>query len=724
MSATPMEAKYPSFKGRPSHADTHFVAVDLSFPRPEGLTRAAAVPARLLLAGIVAVSFGLRFAAALVHTTPLYFPDEYIYGSIARSLAETGRPLIRGHSAHFPAMLEPLLAAPFWLTHDPTVAYRLTQAENALAMSLAAIPVYLLVRRLGGGSWPALAAGALTVASPDLFFASFVLADAIAYPLVLGAIYLGVCALSEPTRRLQIGFAVLAGLATFTRVQYVFLPVVFIVAALVVESGSVRTVWRRFRLSLGLYAAPLLLVAVLGPKRLLGYYSGVADLGVKPSAIGHWLGTDALLLAYSAGFALVPGALVGLAYALRRPRTRDENAFAALAVGALLAIFVEASLYAASGTDRFQERYLMVLPPLVLPAFALWLRRNRPGARVAALLGLGLVALAARVPLSGYTISDSKQDSPFLLAVFRLEKGIGIGTGSLVVALLASALALLGAAVCYRAFLARWAIGATILAAAFVSLGAVAFDAHVVRSVRTSLLPPDARWVDHAGLGGVSMIQTPATLHAAVNEQLFWNLSLKHLYFLDDASPIDAFGSERVRAARDGRLVSKGRTLRGPLLISNYAVRVKLSGAVAVGHGPNYDLYRALGTPRFALFAGGLYQDGWLSASGHMTVWPAQNGRVRGVLTLPLSLPPKPRSETTTLQLRGPGVTRNVTVHPGQSIVVRLKVSHRGPWTLSFRTKRPGYLSDGRPISVMAQMPTFAGIYCGQNTANSTATVA
>jgi Dolichyl-phosphate-mannose-protein mannosyltransferase len=688
------------------------VAVDVSFPRPEGLTRAAAVPARLLLAGIVAVSFGLRFAAALVHTTPLYFPDEYIYGTIARSLGESGRPLIRGHSAHFPAMLEPLLAAPFWLTHDPTVAYRLTQAENALAMSLASIPVYLLVRKLGGGTWMALAAGALTVASPDLFFASFVLADAIAYPLVLGAIYLGVCALSEPTRRLQLGFAVLAGLATFARVQYVFLPVVFLVAALVVESWSVRTVWRRYRLSLGLYAAPLLLVAVLGPKRLLGYYSGVADLGVKPSAIGHWLGTDALLLAYSAGFALVPGALVGLAYALWRPRAREENAFAALAVGALLAIFVEASLYAASGTDRFQERYLMVLPPLVLPAFALWLRRNRPGARVAAVLGLGLLALAARVPLSGYTISDSKQDSPFLLAVFRLEKGIGISNGSLVVALLASALALLGAAVCFRAFLARWAIGATILAAAFVSLGAVAFDVHVVRSVRTSLLPPDARWVDHAGLGDVTLLQTPATLHAAANEQLFWNLSLKHLYFLDNASPIDAFGAPRAKAARDGRLVSHGRTLKGPLLISNYAVRVQLAHAVRVARAVHYDLWRQLGTPRFAIFVGGLYHDGWLAQAGRIIVYPASDGRVRGIFTLPLSLPPKPRAETTTLQLRGQGAKRNVTVQPGETIVVKFRVSHRGPWTLRFKTSRPGYLADGRPISVMAQMPTFAGLYC------------
>src|SRR5213078_4481349 len=130
------------------------------------------------------------------HATPLYFPDEYIYASISRSLAEHGRPLIRGGPAHFPALLEPLAAAPFWLTNDPTLAYRLTQAENALAMSLAAVPVYLLVRRLGGGSWAALAAAALAVASPDLFFSSFVLADAIAYPLVLGAVYLGVRALA------------------------------------------------------------------------------------------------------------------------------------------------------------------------------------------------------------------------------------------------------------------------------------------------------------------------------------------------------------------------------------------------------------------------------------------------------------------------------------------------------------------------------------------------
>jgi hypothetical protein len=688
------------------------VAVDVSLPRPEGLASAAALPARLLLGGIVAVSFGLRFAAALVHTTPLYFPDEYIYSGIARSLAEHGRPLIRRHSAHFPAMLEPLLAAPFWLSHDPLVAYRLTQAENALAMSLAAIPVYLLVRKLGGSSGWALAGAALTVASPDVFFASFVLADAIAYPLVLWAVYLGVCALSRPTRANQLGFAAFAGLATFARIQYVFLPVVFLAAALVVERGSFGAWARRFRLSLVLYAAPLALGALLGPKRLLGYYSGVADLGVKPVQIGHWLGTDAMLLAYTAGFALVPAAVVAFAVALWRPRSREESAFAALSVGVLAALFAEAALYATNGSDRFQERYLMVLLPLAFPAFLLWMRRGRPGSRFVAALALGLVVIAARVPLSGYTISDAKQDSPFLLAVFRLEKAIGIGNGALVVALVASGLAFLGAAVGFRPRLARWAVGASIAAAVLVSFGAVAFDSHVVRSVRSSLLPADARWVDNAGLGDVTLLQTPATPHAAADEQLFWNVSLKRLYFLDNATAIDAFGSPRVKAARDGRLVSGRHTLRGPLLISNYAVRAELSGAVRVARGANYELWRPTGTPRMALFVGGLYHDGWLANGGHITVWPARDGRVRGVLRLPLSLPPKPRSERTVLQLRGPGLVRRVAVNPGTSKVLFLRVNHRGPWRLDFHTNRPGYLADERAISVMAGMPTFAGSYC------------
>ena len=687
------------------------MAVDVSVSRPEAFARATAVPARLVLAGIVAVSFVVRFVAALGHTTPLYFPDEYIYSAIGRSVAESGKPLIRGHSAHFPAMLEPLLAAPFWVFQDPAVAYRLTQAENALAMSLAAVPVYLLVRRLGGDAWAGLAGAALTVASPDLFFSSFVLADAIAYPLVLGTVYAGVRALARPSRGAQLGFAALAVLASFARIQYVFLPLVFLLAALVVERGSARAAARRFRLSLGLYAAPLALGAAVGPKRLLGYYAGIANFSVRPGAAAHWLGADAMMLAYAAGLALVPGAVAGLVVALRRPRTREECAFAALAAGLFAALFAEALAYATNGSARFQERYLMVLLPLVFPAFLLWLRRGQPGARVVAVVALGFLALSARVPLSGYTIGDAKQDSPFLLGVFRLEKAIGIGDGSLFVALAAAGLACLAAGAAFRARLAPVAVAASLAASCAVSVGAASFDHHVVRSVRSSYLPSDAQWIDHAGLGDATLIQTPATPHARAHEQLFWNRSVKRLFFLDAATAIDAFGSPRAHVSGDGRFVSGGRTIGGPLVISNYAVRARLVNAVAVARGADYELWRPFGTPRLALFVGGLYHDGWLASSGHITLWPDRNGRVTGTLRLPLSLPAG--TERTVLQLHGPGVRRRVAVLPLHHVLVTIRVSHRGPWTLNFHTDRPGYLADERPISVQAGMPTFSGSFCG-----------
>ena len=399
---------------------------------------------------------------------------------------------------------------------------------------------------------------------------------------MLGAVYLGVRALAEPSRRLQLGFAALAVLATFARIQYVFLPLVFVAAALVVERGSVRAVWSRFRLSVLLYAAPLAFAAVLGPKRLLGYYSGVADLHVRPGEIAHWLGTDAMLLAYAAGFALVPGAIVGIALALWKPSSREESRLRSALVGLLLGLFAETALYATNGSDRFQERYLMVLLPLVFPAFVLWLRRGRPAKHAVALIAVGLLALSARVPLSGYTVSDFKQDSPFLMGVFRLEKAVGVGDGSLSIALGAAVLAGLGAAVAFKSRLVWLAVGATIVASCAVSLGAVSFDHHVVRSVRATYLPPDARWIDHAHVGDATLIQTPATPHARAHEQLFWNSSLKRLAFLDQASPIDAFGHPHVTIADDGRFLLGGKTLRGPLVISNFAVRAQLTGAVRV----------------------------------------------------------------------------------------------------------------------------------------------
>src|SRR6266480_1015694 len=95
-----------------------------------------------------------RLIAASARPVPHYLPDEYIYPSLARSFAEHGRPLIRGAGVHFPALLDPIVTAPVWLvTDDPVRAYRLTQGIHAVLFSLAAIPAYLLCRRLGLARW-------------------------------------------------------------------------------------------------------------------------------------------------------------------------------------------------------------------------------------------------------------------------------------------------------------------------------------------------------------------------------------------------------------------------------------------------------------------------------------------------------------------------------------------------------------------------------------------
>jgi hypothetical protein len=688
------------------------VAIDFTAPRgeelrlPVGLAWISAIPARLVLAGIVAASFLIRLVVAFAHATPLYFPDEYIYASIARSIAEQGRPLIRNAPAHFPAVLEPLAAAPFWLFHDPALAYRLTQAENALAMSLAAIPVYLLARQLGLGAGLALAGAALTVASPNLFFASFVLADPLAYPLLLTTLYVGVRVLAWPTRGGQLAFLVLTGLTALTRIQYALLPIVFVAGAIAVERGSLRKTLRAFRLTWAIFAAPAVALVVVGPSRVLGYYNSVVKLHVDAGAITHWVATDSMLLVYCAGWVLVPGALIGLAYGLTRPRTREEAAFGGITAGLLLMLFAETSLYASNGSPRFQERYFMGLLPLVLPWFGLYLKRGRPARLATCLLAVILLAVSARVPLAPYSVANNKQDSPFLLGVFRLEHSLGVANGSLVIALVAAVLSALAAAMAWRTQLAALALIVSLVLAGAASAGSISFDRNTANEIRHDFLPADTGWVDHTGLRHIMLIHTPATLHARSLEQLFWNRSIENVLYYGPASQIDAFGNRRVHAARDGRFVSGGKTLHTPLLISNYAVRMRLRGAKLVARAHGYDLWRAAPTPRLALFVGGLYLDRWLAPAGPVELWPAHGTRLRGTLRWHLWLPSG--TLRTVVTLRAPGVHRRAVVLPRRSLTVTLPVNARGPWTLHYSTKRPGYLNDGRTISVKAATPVFS----------------
>jgi hypothetical protein len=657
--------------------DAALPAVPRSFPLARGLT------ARVGLTLLVLSSFAARTVAAAAHPVPRYFPDEYLYTAIARSIGSGHAPAVRGEAAHFPALLAPLLAAPFQALFAPEAAYRLTQIENALLMSLAAVPVYLLARRLDLGARWGLACAAFAVLVPDLVYASYTLADPVALPFALGAVAAGVAALERPSRSSVALFLALAGLASFARIQYVVLPVAFVVAAAVVDRARIRKI--------ALWSAPAAALAVLAGTRVLGYYSHVVDLHVG-GKLAHWAVVDLFLLAFASGIILVPGAVVGLA----RPRGRAQTAFAALVVTFAGGLVLEAALYASNGSARFQERYLFSLLPLVAIAFALWVKNGRPGALGVSALSVVLLAVSARIPLSGYAAATGKTDSPFLFAVFRLERAVGTANGSLLVALGAAA-ACGGAVLAARRGGARYAFAAALGIALAASGGAIVNDASNARQIRHDYLPAAVSWVDASGLRDVTLVQTVGSPPDRAVEQLYWNRSITREVRLGDALPTDVYAAPRVRADGSGTLAGTGRAV----LFQGYAATARFANARLVARAGTWSLWAADETPRLSLLEQGRFSDGWLARSGRLTVWPDATGRVRGTLAFTLSLP---RGAEPVQVSFGKA---HYDVEPGRTTTVRYSLDKRGRLSLPFTSSGGRFLEDLRAVSVQSTPPVL-----------------
>ena len=381
------------------------------------------------LVALVGASFLIRTALAWLRSAPALFPDEYIYSAIGRSIADSGQPLIRGGPAHFPALLQPIVTAPAWLIGDVGVSFRLVQAIGALAMSLAAVPVFLLARRLGLGSWVALALAAFTVLVPDLLYASFVSSEALAYPLVIASVYAATRAIAAPTRRAQVAFIALAVLATMARVQFAVLPIVFVLATVLVGLRERRTrqALREQLLPLCVFALAAGAVLASGPAHTVGVYRWLFGFHTGPLGIVHWAALDAMTLAYAAGWIIVPGALLGLWLTLARPRSTDELAFGVVAVLLVAALFFEAGLLQASLDlgKEIQERYVFYAAPLLGLFFALYASRGWPLRIPHLALAAALVLVSVRLPLSGYAVASTVDGSPILFGVYWLTAKLG-----------------------------------------------------------------------------------------------------------------------------------------------------------------------------------------------------------------------------------------------------------------------------------------------------------
>jgi len=607
------------------------------------------------------VSAVVRGAVAWQHATPRYFPDEYIYAALGRSIGH-GHLAIRGHTTFFPGILEPVIAAPLWRLFDTTTAYHLVQVENAFVASLAAVPVYLLARQLGMRTGWALCAAVYAVALPSLVLVAYTMSDTTAYTLALAAVAAGVSALHEPTRRRQLLFLLFATLVSLTRVEYFVVVPAYAVAALVLDR---RAAFRRHALAF-LALLPAAGALLLGA---FGYYNqGLHDTRVN-GTYAKWFFIQPFLLALEAGAAIVPGAVAGLVGA----RGRRAVGFACFAGTFALLIVAEATAHAADSLE-FKERYLFVLLALLPVAFSLYARDPKRRRLVVVGVAFAIVIAVARVPISGYDAATYKSDSQFLLAVADLENSLGVANTSLLVAVVGTVGAALAVLTAFRG--RSWVVPAFALAIA-VALTAQAsrVDIRSTSSIRAGY-PGSLTWVDDAAHGPVTALATPLSPASDLLSEIWWNQSVQREAVLDLGDPTDAFAYTRVHPARDGALPG----VRGDVLVDDYGTTAVLANATPLAHSTNFTLWRPHGAPRFRTLIEGRFYDGWLADKGTIRAWPER--RAAGVrATFRLSLPAS-WTKTSSVKLG----RKAVALRPGESVEVAC-ASASGPLRVRFSSQ-------------------------------------
>lgn len=332
--------------------------------------------------------------------------DELLYERLALSVVRLHSPLPYVHHQLIPNVnqLYPLLLSiPFALGGTVGRAMPATHALNAVVMSSAAVPAYLLARRVAS-LWPALLAAALTVAVPWISLASFLMTETAAYPAFLWAVLALQRDVAAPSRRRDVLAAAGLVLAVLARTQFAVLAVVLPVAV-VARERSLRGAWRRHRLLGTLYAVGLvvLLALVAAGRNPLGTYSATTKGNPVPLGIVTAFATH--LAAVGLGLALLPF-LLGGAWLVAHLTARDDGERQSLALVATTAIvllaFEVASYDIRFGGGLPRERYVFYVAPLFLVAFSSALAAREVPRRALAVPLVVLVYGFVRAPLPLY----------------------------------------------------------------------------------------------------------------------------------------------------------------------------------------------------------------------------------------------------------------------------------------------------------------------------------
>ncbi len=581
---------------------------------------------------IVLCVLGFYAVQASLRHTPWVFSDELEWSQISRAIATTGHPARRGQPVGFKSLYAFLLT-PFWWIHSTATAYAAIKYMNAVVMSLAAVPTYLLARMVVARR-AALAVAVLSVAIPAMSYATTIVPENLAYPWYALSSWLIVRALAYQRRRdtvIAIGASLVAMLVRSPQFGTIGAAYIMAAAGLWLTGPRGRHWRRNWSRSDSLGALVLFIGALFLFNRLFlqhieiwqvstqHYKNRMIDLGLR-AAIGFFIGLGVL-------------PVIGGLASLRIPERRGEpvyRAFAAYAGATIVCVGLYTAVKSAYLSTVFstlwEERNLFYLSPILLTGTALCFASKRLSAgAIAAATALVLVVFVFKpYPQLGTPYFESPglsiptllaQDAHFSIGEIRV---FTVAVTALSVALLVVRRTRGIAVLCVLVGLA-WMLTAEINTSRGVDKLANAF--------RTNLVHP-LDWVDVRDHG-----KPAAYLGQGVRDPNgiwlteFWNRTIKRVESLDGSTSQDGPGPSQTPSILDrtGRLseldgidyvvADNGVTLQAPKVYSP--------------PDSSYVLYRKQGPWRLLDEDQAVYSDDWVSGWSTYTYFhPGQTGTV------------------------------------------------------------------------------------------------
>lgn len=556
--------------------------------RPSLVTRCARTPAAWLTA-LIGLSALVRGAITLRVPSPWVLPDEIVYSELAKSIAAGDRPSIRGVPVFGWGEVYPTLIAPAWaLFEDPLWAYHGALAINAVVMSLAALPAYLLARMFVSEK-QSLIVAAVTVLVPSMAYTGVLMTENAFYPVFLLSLWLIARAVRSPTLVNQALVLLGLGLVAFTRIQGIALVGAYVVAvglySLTLTTETSGTYLRRFApsaaLALSVSLAPTVgsLASGRGPFGWLGARSGTFDTFV-PSEVPQWFAYLVGDLVLYVAVAPAAATAVIVARGLSPRQSQEVRLFTAVALPTMLAMIGSVALVSASldvdGTENLNERYVFYVVPLMLVGLALWVREGLPRPRrIEWFLLAAVCILAVAVPIERLEYNANFQS-------LALMPWLGLPVSSIVLHALVAGFVAASVVVWVRAH-ARTVGRVWLLTAVTMVLAFGAAYASIDASATSSASPfrgQSQGWVDRAvpASAAVPVVwlerQTASArrlhpLYPWIMVTEFFNESVAEVYRIGPATYYEEFlPTVRIQAQIGGTLVDE----RGRLLRSRYVL--------------------------------------------------------------------------------------------------------------------------------------------------------